>query len=266
MNESEAWPSNGGGHPMPGASGVTVSMRRYILSALLAAMLLAGCVGSVPIVPHARVAYVPRPMEVETGTPAEDLLEMYSVSPILDPDGWGVLDALYEQSRMTLVTWEFVRQLEERNRAAYARSDEAHAEVLQVQRAKYAHQLVFEGFFLGDREPLLDTESYRPEGIYLVDDRGRKFLPLQAESLEPLLARSMATYRLGRENFTTHRSYPLIVCPGNAITPATRAVTLYFAQFQKRFSFTWVFDPEYKPPVLMSRGLRGNRGNRLRQR
>jgi hypothetical protein len=198
----------------------------------------------VPLTPYPEPAYVPHPLQVPPGTSYEELMELYSTSPNRNPDGLGVLDTVWLNARLTLLTFETARAREERNRIAYARGEVEQRRVLAEQQALFDRYWIFEGVLLGDLPKVLEVAFYQPEGIYLVDDRGRKFLPVSASNLEsaaPLVAAS----RFGQG----HVSYPSLLFEKQAIEGSTRAVSVYFAALQKRLRFTWIFDPDYSMPA-----------------
>jgi hypothetical protein len=229
-----------------------------VLAVLMMMVVLAGCTSAVPVTPYPEPAYVPHPLHVPPGSSYEALMELYSTSPNRNPDGLGVLDTVWLNSRLTLLTWETARAREASDRIAYARDDAEQRRVLAEQQALFDRSWIFEGILLGDLPKALQVAFYLPEGIYLMDDRGRKFLPLSAKDLEsaaPLVAAS----RFGQGHF----SYPSLVFQKEAIDEATRAVSVYFAALQKRLRFTWIFDPDYSLPAGGA-DLEGGQGrNRL---
>ena len=98
--------------------------------AVLGVAWLGGCAVQTPIVPYPTVVYAPHPLRLPAEPPAtegaaqaraETLLETYSASPNRDPDGLGVLDSIWLNSRMTLVTWPVAQAREAQNRIAFAR-------------------------------------------------------------------------------------------------------------------------------------------------
>ena len=230
--------------------------------AVLGVAWLGGCAVQTPIVPYPTVVYAPHPLRLPAEPPAtegaaqaraETLLETYSASPNRDPDGLGVLDSIWLNSRMTLVTWPVAQAREAQNRIAFARGDAEQAKHLREAEALYGGHWVFEGLLLGDLGVTVRLEWYLPEGIYLVDDRGRKFLPQAAQDAHPLttsrdphpLTATVERSRFGEARYT----YPRLIFPAEAITAETRAVSLYFAALSKRLRFTWVFDPDYELPA-----------------
>ncbi len=215
---------------------------------ILAGVVLGGCLSSAPLVPRPDTVYVPHPDHVPPGLSAEELLEQYAVSPNRDPDGLGVLPAVWLQSRMLLLVKEAALDLEARNRVAYARSEEEQAVAMAATRTFYQDHVVFEGWLAGDYDPGVDTDWYKPEGIYLIDDRGRKFHPIDTGPAAGARYYGMVLgWALRADLSPKPESYPRIIFPGEAIGPETRAVTLYFAALYRRMSFTWVFDPQYVP-------------------
>ncbi|HKI99958.1 MAG TPA: hypothetical protein VKB51_15895 [bacterium] len=227
------------------------------LALLLAAALPAACTTTGPIVPYPDVVHVPNPLRLPEGPAREDLLERYSASPNRNPDGLGVLGTIWLNSRMTLVTWPQAQAREARNRIAYARTPAEQQRVLTQAHALYAEHWVFEGVLLGDVDSAVSVDFYQPDGIYIVDDRGRKFLPVAARDADPL-TRAQVHSRYG----DAHYAYPRLIFPEAAITPRTRAISLYFAALNKRLRFTWAFDPDAPLPdggSLLDSGRETNR-------
>lgn len=227
--------------PPPGRAGRSATLA--VAAGL--ALVLAACTGGRPVAPRPTQVYVPRPGEADASRGRRGLLEDYAVSPHLNPDGLGVVRTLWEQSYLTLVPWAAARRLAEANRIAYARTEAEQEAALKRQRTLYGEHVVFEGVLVGDFAGMVEVETYLPEGVYLVDDRGRKFAPLRAESLDPVLGR--LAYRVS-EFGQAHYGYPRLVFPGGAIGPETRAVTVYLALRGRRVAFTWIFDETYEPP------------------
>jgi hypothetical protein len=228
-----------------------------LAGALAAALLLAACATAVPVVPYPDVVQAPHPLGLAEAADAEAVLETYSASPNRNPDGLGTLDALWLNSRMTLVPWPVARAREAANRLAYARTAEEHERVLAEARALYAQHWVFEGLLLSDVPAAAQVDFYLPDGVYLVDDRGRRFRPQVARNADPLTT-ARAISRFGE----AHYGYPRLVFPAEAITAETRAVSLYFAALNRRLRFTWVFDPTYELPPGPGLGS-GRETNRL---
>jgi hypothetical protein len=222
------------------------------------AILLAACTTAGPIVPYPDVATVPHPLRLPQGGDPDELLELYSVSPNRNPDGLGVLDTIWLNSRVTLVTWQTAQAREALNRVAYARSEAEQAQVLADARELYGEHWVFEGVLLGDVQAAVSVDFYRPEGIYIVDDRGRKYLPIAARDADPLTT-ARAVSRFGE----AHYAYPRLVFPKETLTAGTRAVSLYFAALNKRLRFTWVLDPDYELPTSAPGLGTGRERNRL---
>ena len=230
---------------------------RWGLIVGMAEFLLSGCISSAPIIPHPTVVRVPYPEDVSPTWNREVIEELYSVSPLLNPDGRGNLNVIFEQSFLTLMPWEAVRQIEELNELAYARTEDEQNRVLEERERFYKNHVVFKGILVGDFPDVVKPELYIPDGIYLIDDKGNKFDPILSESLDPLVASELDTYMAdGKDErieflwFGTmiYYGFPRIVFPDEALTRETRALTLYLAIFQKRISFTWIFDPEYELP------------------
>ncbi|MCH8883590.1 MAG: hypothetical protein IIA41_08850 [SAR324 cluster bacterium] len=228
---------------------------------LMLALLLVGC-GGRPMIPHPQVVYVPYPWEVKSSLSAEEIKEMYSASPDPNPEGLGHLDTVWGQSFITLEVWEYRRQIEEKNKLAYARTVTEQTIVLEAGESHYSRNVVFSGIVVGDFAELLQLDRYGPEGVYLMNDRGEKFLPTLAENLEPLIGAyrhpEAVEFEINEYGLTfwafPHIEFPL------EITPDTKWIRLYLAIFQKRMSFTWVFDPDYVP-----QGYRGRDIARRRQ-
>lgn len=215
---------------------------------LLACVVLSGCLSSAPLVPRPDTVYVPHPDHVPPELSAEELMEQYAASPNRDPDGLGVLPAVWLQSRMLLLVTEAALDLEARNRIAYARSEAEQAAAMAATRAFHEDHVVFEGWLAGDYDPAVNTDWYKPEGIYLIDDRGRKFRPIDTGPAAGAHYYGMVLgWALRGDLSPKPESYPRIVFPAEAIGPETRAVTLYLAALYRRMSFTWVFDPRYVP-------------------
>ncbi len=217
----------------------------------LVLLALAGCAGLDEGIPRPDTVYVDPPGQVEPGLTEGELWERYTTSPNRNPDGLGVLPAMWLNSRMTLVVKELRLERERGNRIAYARSDAEQEAVLQRLEAHFDRYIVFEGTIISDIPKLADATWYTPEGIYLLDDRKRKFLPVSVKSHESVFTAHQLFHVTRFSNVTTSVPhtilFPYLLFPAEAITPETRAITLYFAAFQRRLSFTWVFDESYVP-------------------
>ncbi len=220
------------------------------------ALLLAGC-GWRPMVPHPQVVYVPFPWEVDSELEMEEIEKMYSASPDSNPEGLGELETVWGQSFMTLEVWEYRRQLEEKNKLAYARTVTEQTIVLEEGESHYRNNVVFSGIVVGRHEEYLQMDLYGPEGIYLMNDQGEKFLPALVENVDPILASDK--YDFG-EFGETRWEFPHIVFSFE-VTPNTRWIRLYLAIFQKRMSFTWVFDPNYVPDEYQGRDIARRRSS-----
>ena len=215
---------------------------------VLAVLALGGCLTSGPMIPRPEIVYVPHPDRVPSDLTAEELLEFYAASPNRNPDGLGVLPTVWLQSRMMLVVREVQIDHERRNKLAYARSDEEQAAALRKQEQYFRERVLFEGWFIGDSIGAVQPEWYLQEGVYLIDDRGRKFLPLAVgNQVDPSYYKLIKKLKWEQGVVIIPESYPRIEFPKSAITPQTKAVTLYFAALYRRMSFTWVFDPDYVP-------------------
>ena len=229
--------------------------RRSWVVVLLAGLVwaLGGCSPLPESIPYPDTVYVPRPMAADPKLSGRELMEMYSTSPNLNPDGLGEFTIAWANSHMTLQVWEVARKRQLKNRVALARSDAEQEKAMREMEAFHRKFLVFSGNLKSYFHPGSKPESYQPNGIYLVDDRGRKFLP---QVLGNGRGNTIPTFRTvnqkslrgpSGENLSTTFRYPYLLFPAEAITEKTRAVTLYFAARQKRMSFTWVFDPQYVP-------------------
>jgi len=230
------------------------SGRLGLLACLAAAAVAAGCIPATPIAPHSTVVYAPHPSQADASLDLETLREAYTASPDVDPDGLGAMDWIWEQSYLVLSVWPIEEKRQSRAKIAYARTDQRQRQSLAEAKALYSDNIVFEGIWIGDFAESLDPAVYLPEGIYLVDDEGTKTLPLSANALDPLVARTAVR---ASDFGTAHVSFPLIVFPGGAITAGTRSVSLYVATPDRRMRFTWVFDPAYEAPSGMGGGRRG---------
>lgn len=229
--------------------------RTAALPALLALVLatLGGCLYSQPIAPRPSVVYVPRPGQVPDSLSAEEVKTLYTASPNRNPDGLGVLDTIWLQSRMTLMVWPIEREREALNRIAYDRTEAEQRQIVAERKAFFSRYVVFKGLLVGDTKDATDPETYMPEGVYLVDDQGHRFRPVWVNEGIRQYDRMIRVERAMAHSFRVSAAgtvwgYPYVVFPAEAIGPKTRAVTLYFAAAQRRLSFTWVFDPDYTPP------------------
>ena len=238
-----------------------------MLRLLLAAGLAAACAVSQPIAPFPDSVVVPPPARVDGALSYEELREAYTTSPNRNPDGLGVFFPVDARSYMTLWSWALERKREEVNRLAYARTDADHETVLRRAQTFHADQVVFQGLLLANGQEFVDARWYLPEGIYLVDDAGRKFMPTQvAESLirselRIVLRRSATGGAVDAR--ARAEGFPVIVFPAEAIGERTRAVTLFFAAAGRRFSFTWIFDSAYVPQRQALRPEHGGGMDRL---
>jgi hypothetical protein len=212
---------------------------------------LSACLTGRPVMPYPERVLVPRP-GAQAGLTFEELREANTASPDRDPDGLGVFEAIEPRSVMTLWTGELEAKRQEANRVAYARSEAEQAAALAQAREFHTRHVVFHGRLLAAVPELARAGWYLPEGVYLVDDQGRKFKPelvdegkLTSERLIYLPPVSAFSSTAEIPRWVT--GYPMLVFPGQAITPETRAVTLYFAAAGQRFGFTWIFDPGHDP-------------------
>lgn len=218
---------------------------------ILVTLLLSGCLTGRPVMPYPERVVVPRP-GAEREMSFEELREAYTASPNRDPDGLGVFEAIEPRSLMTLWTGELEARRQEANRVAYARGAAEQAAALAQAREFHARHVVFHGMLLAAAPDLARAGWYLPEGLYLVDDRGRRFPPERVD--EGTLTSERLIYLPPVSAFSSTAEiprwvtgYPMLVFPGEAITPETKAVTLYFAAAGLRFGFTWVFDPAHEP-------------------
>lgn len=228
--------------------------RISIIGFMVVCMGLVGCLSSKPMVALDSVVYVPHPFDDKGDLSREELVDLYSASPNRNPEGLGVLDSIWLQSRMTLIVWEISRAEEKLKRIAYARSPAEQR--LKLQEAELYHQIfvLFRGVLVGWYEDLVDLTIYTPEGVYLIDDRGRKFLPKSVprtfidhwrdRSFEPTPSGGL------RESVSeVFWGYPNVIFSSEVITRESKAITLFLASPKERMSFTWVFDPDYTPTI-----------------
>jgi hypothetical protein len=226
-----------------------------ILCALLLAA-LSGCLTSAPLAPHPTVVYVPHPDQADPSLDMETLREMYTASPDVNPDGFGSMDWIWDQSYMTLLVWPVAEKEQELAGRAFARTEQEQRQSIEATRLLLDNFAVFEGFLVGDFSQLLDMEVFKPEGIYLLNDRGEKFYPVFAETGKW----TVPQFGAGISEFgAAHYSRSLLAFPRQALLPETRSISLYLATPQRRIVFTWVFDPSYEPPG----GAGGPRQRRL---
>lgn len=224
----------------------------HLLLAVSCLMSFVGCAGPIPVTPFPKVVWVAHPEKAPRDISHEDLMEMYSASPERNPDGLGAFRLVWLNSRMTLLTWPAMAIRLERNRIAYAMTKSEQGKRLAQAKALFEKHWIFEGLLLGDLSEGLKVEFFQPDGIYLIDDSGQKFLPLSVKNRDPL-TRPVIRSRIG----TAHYSLPLLVFPKRAITGRTRSVSLYLAALQKRARFTWIFDPDYELPLSEAERLGG---------
>ena len=226
----------------------TTCTRALLLAAwipLLAGM--AACLGPVAATPSPRVAMVPHPSQPPPpglDWDDEERTQAHTVSPHRNPDGLGTLTLIWPQSQMTLLSWELREALEERRRIAFARDAATHSAAMEQARALHREYWIFAGLLVGDNAKAVQPEFYMPDGIYLLDDQGRRFAPAEV-SHDTLMTGERNVSRFG----ASHASRPVLLFPKTAITPQTRAVSLYLAAGERRARFTWVFDPTYSLPA-----------------
>ena len=233
---------------VPSCIGLQRDVRRALsaMAVLLAVFAGGACTPPPPgaFLPYPDTVYAPHPFQVDASLSESELREMYTVSPNRDPDGLGVLDTMELNSFITLMVKEMALAREEQNRAAYARSSVEHQAVMQEHEVLFRENVVFTGILRSDFAEGAKADWYLPEGVYLIDDRGRKFFPKDVGQL----SRKSFLPRVRSSEFgKLHIGYPNILFPGDAIRADTRSITLYFANLQKRLSFTWIFDESYVP-------------------
>lgn len=223
-----------------------------VLAAVLAvALTLGGCLKASGTAKPSAV-YVPHPTRIDAELTGPRLMELYSTSPNRNPDGLGPLTSIWLNSHITLMVWPIEKHLEEKNRIAYARTEKEQSKVLRKGREKYQSELIFEGVFVSYFRNPVSPYWYLPEGVYLVDDKGMKHMPLLVEEGPAdfnLEAGYIKTAQGGQfYSRAVYFGYPVVVFPAKVLGPQTKALHLYFAQYGKRMKFTWIFDPAYVPP------------------
>jgi hypothetical protein len=228
------------------------TVRRFPVALAAALLLLGGCLTSRPIAPFPDSVVVPPPGQIDANQTYDDLREQFSTSPNRNPDGLGVVESLEARSRMTLWPYELEAKREEANAVAYQRTPQDQETVLARVRDFHAAHVVFEGVLLSTVKEFADARWYLPEGIYLVDDRGRKFKPLAVD--EDRVKTEYLVYLPPVSQYSTtadiprwSTGFPRLVFPGEAIGPQTKAIVLYVAAAGRRISFTWIFDSAYVP-------------------
>ena len=239
---------------IPIVNGTMLKNGQHRIAARLAAALLVppilaavltGCVLTPSyVLPYPDTVYVPHPDNLDGDLPVDKLNEIYTTSPNRDPDGLRPLNTMERNSQMTLIVEPIVVDKERRNRIAYARTDSEQQVVMDAHKRYFQEHVLFQGTLLSVFAEGVTPDWYQPEGIYLLDDKGRKFLPLKVE-VEP--KQSYIPLFRGGEFGSLHIGYPVLVFSKEAISAETRAITLYFAIFQSRAAFTWVFDENYDP-------------------
>ena len=242
--------------------------RRFYGSALiLTSLLMPGCLFQAPMTPYPSVARAPHPLRIPPDLSMAELERQYTVSPDRNPDGLGVFELIWPQSTVTLTVWELERAWERQEQIAYARSDEEQRGLSLERERFYRSRVVIKGMLISYFEDPVSAKWYQPEGIYLMDDRGRKFFPSEAgpgprELHQELRLNQIATgMKLQRSQWAA--GYPLLVFPGEALTRETRALFLYLAAGRRRVRFAWVFDPSYEPPGGNHSPLEGDEVNRF---
>jgi hypothetical protein len=155
---------------------------------------------------------------------------------------------------MRLLTPEIQHRREELKRKIYARTEAEQRAALETVDAIFKAYVVLECKLISSFEEDVDIRRYRPEGIYLLDDRGNKILPVEMSLGFHVRPRGgaltpSAPYREVVDQFgPSWRAHPVLVFPRQTIGPETRSISLYLAQPYSRVRFTWVFDPSYAPP------------------
>jgi len=245
-------------HPhRSGAAKSVLAQRRagrglvLLLAAALLTWVPAGCLFVEPTRFYPSTVRAPHPDRVPPGAEREELEEMYTAGPELARHPMERESALLPLSRVTLVVWELNLLEAEVHREVYARSGAEQRTVVARNRALFDAHLVFRVYLHGLTRDSVDIESYLPEGVFLLDDRGRKFRPSPVSS--PALKRleNLIPTRINREG-EVEPGVPhwagtnVLFFPRAAIGPDTRAVTLYFARPFYRVGFTWAFDESYE--------------------
>lgn len=213
---------------------------------VLVFLLSAGCMAP-------KMVSVPHPDRVDPDTTLADLQTMYTASADDDPAGLGPWDLFYHDSSFTLSVWEMERRELERDRIAFARTPEEHAAKLEQEKGVYRQFVVFQGELTGRFKEGVSARAYENiQGIYLLDDTGRKFYPV---SMEDNYKNSVEGNRLYRQKegdytfkerngdaVTVYTAYPRLIFPGEALTAKTRSVSLFFASGGRLAKFSWVFE------------------------
>lgn len=219
---------------------------------MVSSVLLSGCVATRPFTPFPQSVVVAKQGQVDGKRSYDDLRDAYTTSPNRNPDGLGTFEAIEPRSRFTLWVGELEAKREEANRVAYARSPEEQAAALAQAHQFHAEHVVFEGQLIAPTAEFTNARWYMPEGVYLVDDQGRKFKPERVDEGAPKSERLIYMPPVNQYTSTADiprwvTGTPRLVFPAAAITEQTKAVTLYFAAAGLRFSFTWIFDPRFTP-------------------
>lgn len=217
-----------------------------VVAMLIAAttLLLTGCITAAYILPYPDTVYVIHPDKLGGALSEEKLREMYTVSPNRDPDGWGALATMERNSQMTLMVKQTILAIERGNRLAYARSEAEQRKILNAHEEFFRSHVLFHGILLGVFLEATKPSWYLPEGIYILDDQGRKFLPVIAEELPE---RSYNPLVRPSKSGELYIGYPRLVFSKAVISAETRAITLHFARLRQRVAFTWIFDEGYVP-------------------
>jgi len=234
---------------------------------LLMALTASGCLFRAPMTPYPSITRAPHPLRVPAELAFTELEALYTVSPDRNPDGLGQFELLWPQSFLSLRVWELERVGEEQERIAYARSEEEQRTRSREREQFYRNRVVFKGLWISYFKEPVDPTWYSSGGVYLVDDRGRKFYPLQAEQTARELHRELRVspaatgVKIDQQGWVA--GHPLLVFPGEALSSETRALFLYLAAERRRVRFAWVFDPSYTPPKGEYSPLEGDEVNRF---
>ena len=230
----------------------------WMLLLTVLSFMFSGCLASWLSVPAPQVVRVVHPHQPQPNKSMKELFYAYTTSPNRDPDGQGVLPIFWPQSQATLVVESLARQWEAGNKTAFARNDEQQQTAEETIAKNHRESVVIHTVLFADHPPAADPEWYLPEGIYLLDDKGRKFVP---KKITPQDAEFIFHYSLLSTFQTDYKKvgnsvvrFSRLVFPGEAVTKETRALFLYFAAYQRRLRFAWVFDPTYQLPETSTGG------------
>ena len=220
---------------------------------LAALVLLSGCLTAGLATPYPDVVQVDHPHQPQPEQDPQALFEAYTTSPNRNPDGQGVLPVFWPQSQATLVTESLARNWERGNQIAFARTESAQRTAEDQSGSYHRKHVVILTALFADHPPQADPTWFQPEGVYLLDDKGRRFAPLE---VKPDQAEVIYHYTILARHRTQYSGigapavrFSRIIFPGDAVTAETRALFLYFAAYQRRLRFAWVFDPDYSIPL-----------------